>query len=31
MILHEDKKKFHSAIQMAAEALKIKLIVISHR
>ena len=24
MILHEDKKKFHSAIQMAAEALKIK-------
>jgi len=24
MILHEDKKKFHSAIQMAGEALKIK-------
>lgn len=24
MILHEDKKKFHSAIQMAATALKIK-------
>ena len=24
MTLHEDKKKFHSAIQMAAEALKIK-------
>ncbi len=24
MILHEEKKKFHSAIQMAAEALKIK-------
>ena len=24
MILHEDKKKFHSAIQMAAAALKIK-------
>ena len=24
MILHEDKKKFYSAIQMAAEALKIK-------
>jgi hypothetical protein len=24
MILHENKKKFHSAIQMAAAALKIK-------